>query len=287
MDTRFSTFLSLCSTLNYRKTAEDVHLSQPAVTKQIQSLEQEYHTKLFVYKGRSFTLSDEGVLFKRFAESQRYNEQELIFELSSKPQFTLRLGATKSIGDSVLDAYLTSYLKQENRNISLLVENTTVLLAQLEAAQLDFVVLEGVFPKKHYAYRLLRREAFVGICSKNHPFAGKSIPMHRLQGQNLITREPGSGTRNIFEQELHSQGYDLSLFSRVTEISSFQPLKKLVSSGLGISFVYQSVVKSDPELAQFSLSQMAREHEFNIVWLKNTAASRYVDAFFGFESPDI
>lgn len=287
MDTRISTFLSLCSTLNYRKTAEEVHLSQPAVTKQIQSLEQEYNTNLFDYKGRSLSLSEDGMLFKRFAESQRYNEQELKSELASKPLFTLRLGATKSIGGSVLDAYLTSYLKQENRNISLLVENTTVLLARLEAAQLDFIVLEGVFPKKHYAYRLLRREAFVGICAKDHRFAGKSVPVHWLQGQNLITREPGSGTRNIFEQELHSQGYDLSLFSRVTEISSFQPLKKLVSSGLGISFVYQSVAKSDPELAQFSLSQMVTEHEFNIVWLKNTAASRYVDAFFGFESPDI
>ncbi|NCC91455.1 MAG: LysR family transcriptional regulator, partial [Spirochaetia bacterium] len=245
MDTRFSTFLSLCSTLNYRKTAEDVHLSQPAVTKQIQSLEQEYSTKLFDYKGRSLSLREEGMLFKRFAESQRYNEQELISELACKPQDTLRLGATKSIGDSVLDSYLISYLKQENRNISLMVENTTVLLAQLEAAQLDFVVLEGLFPKKHYAYRLLRRETFVGICAKDHPFAGKSIPVPLLQGQNLITREPGSGTRNIFERELQRQGYDLSLFPRVTEISNFQPLKKLVSNGLGISFVYQSVADTD------------------------------------------
>nr|WP_321294466.1 LysR family transcriptional regulator [uncultured Sphaerochaeta sp.] len=280
MDTRFSTFLSLCSTLNYRKTAEDVPLSQPAVTKQIQSLEQEYSTKLFDYKGRSLSLREEGMLFKRFAESQRYNEQELISELACKPQDTLRLGATKSIGDSVLDSYLISYLKQENRNISLMVENTTVLLAQLEAAQLDFVVLEGLFPKKHYAYRLLRRETFVGICAKDHPFAGKSIPVPLLQGQNLITREPGSGTRNIFERELQSQGYDLSLFPRVTEISSFQPLKKLVSSGLGISFVYQSVADTDSELAQFSLSHMVTEHEFNIVWLKHTSASRYVDDFF-------
>ena len=280
MDTRFSTFLSLCSTLNYRKTAEDVHLSQPAVTKQIQSLEQEYSTKLFDYKGRSLSLRADGMLFKRFAESQRYNEQELISELACKPQFTLRLGATKSIGDSVLDSYLISYLKQENRNISLMVENTTVLLAQLEAAQLDFIVLEGLFPKKQYAHRLLRRETFVGICAKDHPFAGKSIPVPLLQGQNLITREPGSGTRNIFERELQSQGYDLSLFPRVTEISSFQPLKKLVSNGLGISFVYQSVADTDSELAQFSLSHMVTEHEFNIVWLKHTSASRYVDDFF-------
>ena len=287
MDTRFSTFLSLCSTLNYRKTAEEVFLSQPAVTKQIQSIEQEYQTKLFVYKGRSFTLSNEGVLFKRFVESQKYNEQELISELARKPQCTLRLGATKSIGDSVLDPYLLKHLKDETNNVSLLVANTTVLLAQLEAAQLDFVVLEGLFSKKHYAYRLLKRETFVGICANDHPFAGKNIPVHQLQGQNLITREPGSGTRNIFERELHSQGYDLSLFSRVTEISSFQPLKKLVSNNLGISFVYQSVAKSDPELAQFTLSHMVKEHEFNIVWLKNTAASRYVDAFFGFENPDM
>lgn len=280
MDTRFATFLSLCSTLNYRRSAELVHLTQPAVTKQIQSLEQEYNTKLFDYKGRSLSLSEDGVLFRRFVESQQYNERELVAQLTHKAGRVLRVGATKSIGDSVLDTYLLNYLKCETNNISLLVANTKILLEHLEASLLDFVVLEGLFPKKDYDHRLLKQERFVGICAKDHRFAGRSIPVQDLKGENLITREPGSGTRNIFERELESQGYDLSLFPRVTEISSFQPLKRIVSQGLGISFVYQSVANSDQELAQFSLENMIKEYEFNIVWLKHTSALQHVDAFF-------
>lgn len=280
METRLKTFLSLCKTLNYRKTASLVNLTQPAVTKQIQSLEEEYNAKLFRYVGRTLHLTREGLLLKRYAESQHYNELELFRLLCRTENRVVRIGATKSIGDSVLDGYLKGYLLDETQNLSLIVENTTKLFALLEASALDFIVVEGLFQKENYDFRLLRRERFIGLCANSHPFAGKSIPFEALRDQNLFLREQGSGTRNIFEQELQSHGYNLSLFSRVTELSSFQPLKKLVSQGLGISFVYQSIAKADETLAQFTLEGMVEEHEFTIVWLKNTTALHYVDAFF-------
>ncbi len=280
MDTRLRTFLSLCETMNYRKTSELVNLTQPAVTKQIQSLEEEYGAKMFQYTGRSLHITDEGLLLKQFAESQHYNEVELISMLNRTERRVLRLGATKSIGDSALNEYLQRYLQQDQHNLSLVVANTTRLLSLLDAGELDFVVVEGLFEKIKYEVRLLKRERFVGICALQHPFAGTSVPVQALAGQNLFVREPGSGTRDIFERELKGLGYDLSLFNRVTELSSFQPLKKMVASSLGISFLYQSVVDADSHIAQFSLDDTVEEHEFNIVWLKHTTALRYVDAFF-------
>ena len=280
MDTRLRTFLSLCETMNYRKTSELVNLTQPAVTKQIQSLEEEYSTKLFEYKGRSLHITDDGLLLKQFAQSQFYNEAELFRRLRRIEKRVLRIGATKSIGDSVLDGFLERYLKHEDHNLSLLVANTTELLALLETARLDFIVVEGLFEKKKYDVRLMQRERFVGLCAKGHPFEGKTIAFEDLRQQNLFVRESGSGTRNIFERELESHGYDLSLFNRVTVLSSFQPLKKLVSKGLGISFVYQSIAHSDENLGRFTVENMVDEHEFSIIWLKNTTASQFVDAFF-------
>lgn len=280
METRLRTFLSLCKTMNYRETASLVNLTQPAVTKQIQSLQEEYNVKLFNYTGRTLTLTEQGLLLKHYAESHYYNETELLRLLCRTEKRVLRLGATKSIGDSVLDAYLKRYLQDESQNLSLIVENTTNLFSLLEASALDFIVVEGLFQKENYDFRLLRRERFVGLCSSSHPFAGKSIRFEELRDHNLLLREQGSGTRNIFEQELQSHGYNLSIFSRVTEISSFQPLKKLVSQGLGISFVYQSIAQADENLAQFTVEGMVEEHEFTIVWLKNTTALHYVDAFF-------
>jgi len=280
METRLKTFLSLCETLNYRKTAELVNLTQPAVTKQIQSLQEEYGVKLFEYVGRALSITEQGLLVKQFAQSQFYNEAELLQLLGRAEQKVLRLGATKSIGDSVLDAYLQKYLEDERHNLSLTVANTSKLFSLLENSELDFIVVEGLFEKKKYDFRLLRRERFVGICAKDHPFAGKTIPFEALKTQNLFLREPGSGTRNIFERELESHGYDLSLFKRVTVLSSFQPLKKLVSNGLGISFVYQSIADSNENPGCFTLENMTSEHEFTIVWLKNTTALQYVEAFF-------
>ncbi len=280
METKLRTFLCLCETLNYRRTSELVNLTQPAVTKQIQALEDEYGAKLFTYTARNLSITAEGLLVRQYAQSQFYNETELLLHLGRPTRRVLRLGATKSIGDSVLDGYLQRYLASEDRNLSLLVANTTELLTLLEASKLDFIVVEGLFEKKKYEVRVLRRERFVGLCSKEHPFSGRTIPMEALGGQNLFLREPGSGTRNIFERELKSQGYDLSMFNRVTMLSSFQPLKKLVCRGLGISFVYQSIAEDDENLSQFSVEHMADDHEFSIVWLKHTTAVQYVDAFF-------
>lgn len=280
MDTRLKTYLTLCNTMNYRRTAEEVNLTQPAVTKQIQSLEEEYGTKLFQYVGRRLYITEDGLLLKQFAESQHYNEAELFSKLRRTERRVLRLGATKSIGDSVLDGYLARYLETEHNNLSLVVANTSRLLSMLDASELDFIVVEGSFEKKKYEVRLLRQERFIGICALRHPFAGTIIPVQSLSGQNLFLREEGSGTRDIFERELKSRGYDLSIFNRTTILSSFQPLKKLVSLGLGISFVYQPVADTDQNLAQFMVADMALEHEFNIVWLKHTSAYDYVNGFF-------
>ena len=54
MDAKLETFLTLCRVMNYRVAAEELHLTQPAVTKQIQSLEQQYGVKLFRYDGRHY-----------------------------------------------------------------------------------------------------------------------------------------------------------------------------------------------------------------------------------------
>ncbi len=279
MDRRLESFLVLCEKLNYRKTADAMHLTQPAVTRQIQSLEAEYGVKLFRYDGRKLYKTEKGDALERYAISLRYNEEELVRDLRSDPHTLLRIGATKSIGDYVLIPEIRRFLERKGNELFVTVDNTEHLLRQLDQKELDFLVVEGIFDKQRYEHFLLRNEPFIGICAPDHPFSGQKVPLSKLFLERLILREPGSGTRNIFERELAELGYTTGAFRELATISSFKIIRELVAAGLGISFLYEAVVKDDAAFGHFFCEPLTGIHELNVVYLKNTAAGSYARRF--------
>lgn len=279
MEQKLETFLVLCRTLHYGRAAEQLHLSQPAVSKHIQALESQYGVQLFSYTGRRLTKTRQGEILEQYAESLQYNEERLLEQLRKEPRRILRVGATKSIGDYVLLPYIQRFLSQSQNRIELLVDNTAHLLELLKQGKLDFVVSEGIFDRQHYDWMLFRNEPYVGICSKNHPFAGKIIPVSELFTERVILREKGSGTREILERTLLEEGYDADAFAEQICISSFEIIKTLVSDGGGISFLYEAVVKDDERLGRFLCPPLTGTHEFNVVFLKNTDAGQTAGHF--------
>lgn len=279
MEQKLETFLVLCRTLHYGRAAEQLHLSQPAVSKHIQALESQYGVQLFSYTGRRLTKTRQGEILEQYAESLQYNEERLLEQLRKEPRRILRVGATKSIGDYVLLPYIQRFLSQSQNRIELLVDNTAHLLELLNQGKLDFVVSEGIFDRQHYDWMLFRNEPYVGICSKNHPFAGKIIPVSELFTERVILREKGSGTREILERTLLAEGYDADAFAEQICISSFEIIKTLVSDGGGISFLYEAVVKNDERLGRFLCPPLTGTHEFNVIFLKNTDAGRTAGHF--------
>ena len=275
MDQKLSTFLTLCSTMNYRRAADALHLTQPAVTKQIQALEAQYGVKLFSYDERKLRKTPQGEILERYAIGLQYNDAELTRLLAEKPKTLLRIGATKSIGDYILIPEIRRYLEMPDNELYFTVDNTAHLLAQLEAGELDFVILEGIFDKRRYDHFLLRAEPYIGICAKDHPWSGKSVRLEELFSERLILREPGSGTRNILERELFQQGYGIEAFQSCVCISSFKIIRELVVSGCGVSFLYEAVVKADAQFGHFFCPPLTGVHELNVVFLKNTGAGAY------------
>lgn len=279
MEQKLYTFLTLCQTMNYRLAAEHLHLSQPAVTKQIQSLEQSLQTKLFHYDGHTLHKTEKCLLLERYAIAQQYQFEELQLAIAEKKRLKLRIGATKTIGDYVLMDAIKEYLRSPSHELSLVVDNTKHLLQLLDENRLDFAVIEGTFSKTKYDSYLLRMEPFVGICSKNSPLFGKHIPMEDLLNETIIVREDGSGTRRIFEKRLNATGYELSDFYREVSISSFVAIKALVASGIGISFLYHSVVANEDDIGTFTVDGITDPHPFHVVYTRNTNAKHYAEQF--------
>lgn len=279
MDAKLTTFLVLCQTMNYRKAAEKLHLSQPAVTKQIQALEQTLQTKLFHYDGHILHKTEKCQLLERYAISQQYQFEELQFAIADKQRQNLRIGATKTIGDYVLIDAIRDYLKDPAHEISLVVDNTKHLLQMLDENELDFAVIEGSFRKTKYDSYLFRMEPFIGICRKDSPLNGRTVSIDEILGQTLIIREDGSGTRHILEERLNAAGYVAEDFSRVVSLSSFVSIKALVEADIGISFLYESVVKNEPGIGSFRIEGITEPHPFHVVYTRNTNAKHYAERF--------
>lgn len=268
LDYRIDTFLTLCECMNYRQTAELLHISQPAVTQQIHYLEQLYSQKLFIYENRKIKKTEAAILLERYARAAKLHEYSLRERLAQPELKSLRIGATKTIGDYYIQDYICRYLSNKENALTLIVDNTEHLLKLLEENALDFAVIEGFFDKNRFDSVLLRREPFVGICRKDHPFAGREVTIDELLRETIIHREDGSGTRAILEQELSGYNESLQRFQRHICISSFKLILDLVKRGFGISFAYNILADSDPALAKFTLQGETVVREFNIVYLK-------------------
>ena len=280
LDYRIDTFLTLCECMNYRKTAEILHISQPAVTQQIHYLENQYGQKLFEYENRRLVKTEAAAVLEKYARAAKLQEKDLREKLENKPIHSLRIGATKTIGDYYLKGHIRRYLTSPDNALTLLVDNTERLLRLLEENALDFAVVEGFFDKTRFDNILLRREPFVGICRRDHPFAGREVTMEELLQETIIHREDGSGTRAILEQELRGYNESLQRFQRRICISSFNIILDLVKQGFGMSFVYNILADSDPELAKFSIRGESVVREFNVVYLKYADMNEKIKLFF-------
>ena len=280
LDYRVETFLCLCELLNYTKTAEKLCITQPAVTQHIHFLEDEYNCKLFTYDKRTLSKTTEGIELEHYLKSMKHNELMILKQLSDKKDVpkTLYLGATKTIGEYVIGDKIARFL-EGNNNITLYVENTQALLKRLENSEINLALIEGYFDKRKYNYSLYKMERFIGVCAKEHPFANKEIGIDEIFDNRLILREDGSGTREIFEQVLHEYSFSISNFSQLTQVSNFSIIVNLIRQNLGISFMYESVVKNDDTIATFEIDSHKLKREFNYITLKDTIEDELVKKF--------
>ena len=130
-DFRLETFVCLCETMNYRAAAEKLNITQPAVSQHIRALEQHYKCRLFIYDRRKLSMTPQAKLLLRHAQTVLRQEQKLLEALTAAPARTLRIGATKTIGEYVIAEQVSRFLQQPANRISVNVDNTRHLLRLL------------------------------------------------------------------------------------------------------------------------------------------------------------
>ena len=275
LDFRVETFLAVCQTMNFTRAAEQLHITQPAVSQHIHALEEQYSTKLFRSQGKQLQLTESGRLFLRTAAAMHHDDLQLREALHQEnTRRRLRFGATLTIGEYIMPGPLHRLLEREpDIQLYMLTANTQELLKLLDQGELDFAIVEGYFDKQAYDSLVYCTQRYIPVCSAEHPF---SHPVRRLEDlleERLLVREPGSGTRNVLERALEVRNLSVRNFRRVTELGSLNLIKSLVCAGAGISFFYQPVVQQELEagkLREIPLEDCSIYHDFTFLWRRGS-----------------
>lgn len=280
LDYRVLTFLTLYDEMNYRKTAEKLNMTQPGVTQHIHVLEQYYGVKLFAYDGRTLSRTKNADRLKRYFDGVKAEETDIREGFVAADTVHLTIGATKTIGEFVIVPEIRTFLTDPKHSLDLIVDNTEVLLRKLEQAQLDFAIIEGIFDKSKYNYHLYKKEAFVGLCAKDHPFAGRTVTLEELFSQDLVVREPFSGTRTLLHNAITDRGFSFDHFKRCSSVSNFSVICDLVANNHAITFAYEPISRCREDLATFAVADMQIYGEFNFVYCSKEAAQKKIGHLF-------
>jgi DNA-binding transcriptional LysR family regulator len=228
-------FQSVARHLSYTRAAEELHLSQPAVSMQIRQLEDNLGLPLFELVGKKVYITEAGQEMYHYSRGveQQLSEAETVLEnLKGLRQGRLVLAVASTANYFVPRLFAEFNKKYEGVSLSLDVTNREGLLAHLEANDADMIIM-GLPPGD----MVLEAEAFldnplVVIAPPNHRLVRKRhIPMEALQKETFIMREQGSGTRISMERVFDDKGIQLKTGM---EMSSNEAIKQAVQAGLGL-----------------------------------------------------
>ncbi len=289
LDPRLLTFLAIVEEESYTKTAARLSMTQPGLSHQMKQLEEMYDVKLFHYENKRISLTEEGMVFRKYAEFLLYQEKMMKKELENlkKKRKRYYFGATLTLGEYTLAPHLKLFYDTfKEVEFSLMVDNTKVLLSHLQAGHLDFALIEGIVDKALYQVTLLKEVPFILVVGQDHRLSGrKEVFMEELLPETLLVREEGSGSRKVLETGLSTINFSIRGFERVIDIGNIGLLKKLTEQGAGISFMYKDAVLSELSsgtLKEISVKNLRMVREFNFVTQPGNLQNKEFQRFYSF-----
>ena len=223
---------------NYTRAAEELHLSQPAVSMQIRQLEEGIGLPLFEQVGKQMHLTDAGDQMYIYGReiAGLLDEAEIVFEAIKGVKHGTLTISVATTASHFATRLLAEFAKQhEGITISLDVTNRQALRKQLENNEPDLVIMgqppEGVDVEA----TAFMENPLVMIAPADHPLIGKKkIPLSHFANENFVVREPGSGTRGATRRFFDEHGVP---FNTGIEMTSNEAIRQAVEAGLGLGIV--------------------------------------------------
>lgn len=287
LDYRWQTFLLLCKTLSYTKTANELHVSQPTITHQIQYLEELYNVELFTYSNRKLQLTATGE--KLYIEVLKLHVDNQLILNSLKSSFAndnlLRFWCTLTVGEYIIPKLLCKWLdKNPNLQIQMQIKNTTECLAAIEQGEIDFAFVEGYFNKAIYNSKVIKTARILLVVEPNHALAQKEqVTLQDIFAYSLIIHQKESRLRGILPIGLSTYNYSYENFVKILQVGNANIIKKLVAAGKGIAFLYEDIVDEelkDHDLVAIPVEGFELRRELSMVYLNSRKINPFLDKVY-------
>ncbi len=284
LDFRLDTFLAVCKHLNYTRAANELGITQPAVSQHIKFLQELYCVDLFKHTGKKIELTKEGQYLCSVATTLKHDDIFLKQRLLNKTKQKLSFGTTLTVGHFLLLDTLVKYVKNnQDISLSMYILNTQELLQKINTGEVDFAMIEGYFSRTEYDYLVYSKEPYIAIASYDLEIDDREYSIEELFNQRVIVREPGSGSGDILERYLLERNYTLEEFKDVMVINNIHAMLAFVEASCGISFVYKKAVEkelSEKKIKEIAIRDFHISHDISLVWRKNSIfASMYKQLF--------
>jgi DNA-binding transcriptional LysR family regulator len=237
-DHKLKVFCTVAETRSFSKASEIIHLTQPAVSLQIQALEEVYETKLFDRTSSTVMLTPAGEILYKYAKEilTLFAEAEKdIGEITGLVKGSISVGASSTIGNYVLPAVIADFKRKNPKiKIHLLVGNTKRVVEFLNAGNIDLGLVEGEVTKYKIRTEKLISDELGMIMPSTHPWARKKeVSIVDVMKEPFIFREEGSGTRQVIEKYLQKRGISPQKMKITTILGSTEAIKDAVENGVG------------------------------------------------------
>lgn len=230
-------FLAVARTQNISRAAEDLSMSQSAVSGSLSDLEGHFDIKLFDRIGKRIQLNEFGKALRPKAQALIEQARELEGSLRHHSDIgKLQLGATLTIGNYLAVELMAEFMREQpGAQITLEVANTADIIHKVANFELDIALIEGETSHPDLEISIWHEDELCVFCSPSHPLAHKKqLTDNDLLSATWILRETGSGTKQTFDRAMHGILPDLNI---MLELQHTEAIKRAVTAGLGIGCI--------------------------------------------------
>jgi DNA-binding transcriptional LysR family regulator len=289
-DHKLKVFSIVAETKSFSRASEIIRLTQPAVSLQIQALEEVYGTKLFNRSGCIITLTKSGKMLYKYAKeiNSLYSAAEKeIGEFTGLTKGVISVGASSTLGNYVLPSVIAEYrTKFPKVGIHLHIGNTKNVVEYLNADNVDVGLVEGEVNKQKLIIEKLFSDEMVLIMPPFHIWAKKqSISVMSLAKEPMIFREEGSGTRQMIEKYFLKHGISPQQVKVALVMGSTTAIKGAVEEGLGVSIISKWAAKKEKRYGTLKTATFKEDkfpRDFYLLRRKSKETSHTVESFIKF-----
>jgi DNA-binding transcriptional LysR family regulator len=275
-------FAAIAKHENISLAADEVALTQSAMSMSLKELESQLNTPLFTRQGKRLKLNNAGSLLQPKVQKLLQLAQE-IEQFAKQDELTgqLRIGASSTIGNYLAPAIIAEFLTLfPHLHIDLKVANTEQIIDDMRHMRIDIGLIEGICDVPQLERHAWRDDDLRIFCATSHPLAKKkNISMSDLAEASWILRESGSGTRTIFTNAISQQ---FQPQAQLLELGNSEAIKQAVKTGFGISCLSEIAIAAElqyKELTVLNIPELDLHRQLFIIKHKSQFNSRVEQAF--------